>query len=71
MAGRRYESQGFGLQKNCEENNSNFVKREVRGDSGPLDLGGHMVDIYVFWRKNPSEKIQGGEYPKSSEPKKS
>jgi hypothetical protein len=51
--------QGFELWKSCKESNSNFVKGEVRSDSGPLDLRERVAEIYVFWRKNPSEESRG------------
>jgi hypothetical protein len=57
--------------KNCKERNSNFVKGEVRGDSGPLDPGGRMGGDPRISEEETFREKSRREYPKSWEPKKS
>jgi hypothetical protein len=52
------EVRGAGTSGGLQGENKSSRSREVQSDSGPLDLGGHMAEIHVFQRKNPSRKFK-------------
>jgi hypothetical protein len=72
--GRQVETdprvRGFRLRKNCKGINSNFVKDEVWGDSGPLDQEDVWRRSMDFGGRILGENSRRG-YPKSQEPKQS